>query len=149
MKKLILSENQAENLINQLLEEDSPKLTYKTKIIFYIEGSNLKHNGREIDDMTYDKVMTVSFQIDQDHRSWGISDISIYNIDGDKTLEIEVEIGGNSETIQLPINWENVEKEYVKGKGVISLDDSGTIELVNDENGQIKISKINVTVFGL
>jgi len=101
-----------------------------------------KFKGFEIDNISTSN-LTVTFSIDMEGRSYGIKDISVYNVQGPSEIELEVtyypESGDDSvdETITIPINWENVEMEKDDELGYIGVGKTIQIDLTNDENGEL------------
>ena len=155
MKKLIVTENQFNMLSNKLIVEADDSRYHREIEVSVWQGRNVKFKGMEINDITCTSSKTpVSFTIDQEHRSWGIKDINISDIKGYEALEFEVEYftdesNTETETITLPLDWTNLEKDHIEDRGVITVGDELSITLENDESGNLMISHMNLEVYTL
>ena len=88
MAKLRITESQLERLRGKL-NEDTDDNRYQREITFNVITSNASFKGKEINDISSSKIR-VSYVIEQDIRSWGIKDISLYAINGPTEVEVEV-----------------------------------------------------------
>ena len=149
MKKIVLTESQL-NMVKSHINEESGMNRYNTKVSVDIDKYNATFNGLRIDDANIED-MSVSFSIDMSHKSWGIKDIGVYNITGPSEIDLYVtpqddEGNEREEIVSLQLNWENIETEE-EHNGLITVGDSITIELGNDEQGNIIVSKMTVPVY--
>jgi hypothetical protein len=108
----------------------------------------------EINDLTAGYEVPLTYLIEQEHRSWGIKDISLYSIKGPESLEFEVEyfIDDNNtetETLTLPVDWEKIETDTQTGHGVVTIGDTLIVSLKNTESGEIVIDSLNLEVYNL
>ena len=141
MTKIILTESQLKALAKNL-NEDSMNSKYRMECEVDLNYFGAKYKGLEIDDITTSN-MTLTFDIDMEGRSWGIKDISVYNVQGPSEIEVEVvyypEEGEDSvdETITIPINWENVDMQKDDELSYIGIGRDIQIDLTNNESGEL------------
>lgn len=141
MTKIILTESQLKALAKNL-NEDSMNGKYRMECEVDVNYFGAKYKGLEIDDITTSN-MTLTFDIDMEGRSWGIKDISVYNVQGPSEIEVEVvyypEEGEDSvdETITIPINWENVDMQKDDELSYIGIGRDIQIDLTNNESGEL------------
>ena len=141
MTQIIVTETQLKNLTRRL-NEDSMDSKYRMECEVDLNYFGAKYKGLEIDDITTSN-MTLTFDIDMEGRSWGIKDISVYNVQGPSEIEVEVvyypEEGEDSvdETITIPINWENVDMQKDDELSYIGIGGNIQIDLTNNENGEL------------
>lgn len=141
MTKIILTESQLKALAKNL-NEDSMNSKYRMECEVDLNYFGAKYKGLEIDDITTSNI-TLTFDIDMEGRSWGIKDISVYNVQGPSEIEVEVvyypEEGEDSvdETITIPINWENVDMQKDDELSYIGIGRNIQIDLINNENGEL------------
>jgi hypothetical protein len=164
MSKIVLTQKQFQEITKRLTEEklSEQKETinegygdeyYEMECNVDIEYYGTNFKGNEINDVTGAK-MRVTYHIDVEARSWGIKDISLYGISGPTEYEIEVNYytsddNEETETINLNLDWENIVKDEESGQGVISVGQTVTLTLENDENGNLICNQINVPVYTL
>lgn len=153
MKKIILTENQLNMIKNHINEGSDDR--YRREVSIDLEYYRTSFKGNDINDIVCRDKMVLTFLIEQEHRSWGVKDISLYSIIGvENTLECEVEYFINenetkTETIELPLDWEKLETDSRNGEGVITIGDSLQIVLANDENGNLVVENMNIDVYTL
>jgi hypothetical protein len=141
MTQIIVTETQLKNLTRRL-NEDSMDSKYRMECEVDLNYFGAKYKGLEIDDITTSN-MTLTFDIDMEGRSWGIKDISVYNVQGPSEIEVEVvyypEDGEDSvdETITIPMNWENVDMQKDDELSYIGIGRNIQIDLTNNENGEL------------
>jgi len=141
MTKIILTESQLRNLAKNL-NEDSMDNKYRMECEVDVNHFGAKYKGFEIDDITTSN-MTLTFDVYMEGRSWGIKDISVYNVQGPSEIEVEIfyypEDGEDSvdETITIPISWENVDMQKDDEMGYIGIGRDIQIDLTNNENGEL------------
>lgn len=151
MKKIILTENQLNMVKKHINEGAIGGDRYERRVKVYVETYGVKVDGNDIDWATCGD-MTLSYLIEMEHKSWGIRDISLYDIQGPSEIEMEVTPqveDGEDVYLNLPFDWSNVEKETETEEGVITIGNEITIKLGNNENGEIIIESIVVPVYTL
>lgn len=153
MAKILVTENQLVKIKNFIIENENDK-SYHREVNVKVWGSGSKFNGMDIEDVI-DVKIKVLFDIEEEHRSWGIKDILISNIRGEEQIELEVGYYSDNlddikyENTILNLDWELLETEEIKGKGVVTIDDVLEIELTNDENGNLKVNSMNMNIYTL
>ena len=149
MANFILTENQLKRLTKNLKEDMSTGNKYRMECKVDLNYYGAKFKGQDIDDITTSD-MVLTFDIDMEARSYGIKDISVYNVQGPSEIELEVLYFSNEnedsvdEVITLPLNWDNVEMEKDDELSHIGIGDMIQIDLVNDENGELVVDGIIV-----
>ena len=149
MTKIVITESQLKKLTKNL-NENYVDLndTYKEECKVDIYDYGLKFRGYEINTIITPNI-TVTFQIDMHVKSYGITDISVVNVNGPSEIELEIHYYGEDdsdmeETITIPINWENVDMQQDDTLGWIGVNNNIQIDLVNDENGELVVDGIIV-----
>ena len=150
MKKILVTENQL-NMIRKNIKEGYGDERYERVVSVDVETYGVKFNGNDID-WAVAGDMRLSFLIDQDHRSWGIKDISLYDIQGPDEIELtitpQVDDADDVE-ITVSLDWENVERETQENEGVVTIGSEIILKLGNNENGDIIVESIHVPVYTL
>ncbi len=166
MKKVIITENQAESLVSKILDEQVPALRateysindgrYRMAVIADFDYYKQTYKGFEIDDI--DKIkLEISFLIDIDHESFGIKGIYIHDIQGPKevktlvhyyTSDVNSEDFEDSvkEPIVIPIDWKRIKIEKYSNIKYIGIEKNITIDLVSSPDGGLKFKSVEVTV---
>jgi hypothetical protein len=152
MKKIILTEDQMDLLRKNAQREDERR--YRRDVKIDVESYRVTYKGMEINDITAGYNPTLTYLIEQEHRSWGIKDISLYDIKGPDGIEIEVEYwidedNTETETLSLPIVWDSVETDTQTGHGVVTIGDTLVVSLKNNESGEIVIDSLHLEVYNL
>lgn len=149
MTKIVITESQLKKLTKNL-NENYVDLndTYKEECKVDIYDYGLKFKGYEINTISTPNII-VTFQIDMHVKSYGITDISIVNVNGPSEIELEIYYNSEDdsdmeETITIPINWENVDMQQDDTLGWIGVDNIIQIDLVNNENGELVVNGIIV-----
>lgn len=158
--KVILNEDQLKKLTKNLKEDITTDDTYKreVKVDFLYNYDKFSFKGYEIDGIESNESVSLTFLIDMNIKSWGIKDLSLYGIKGPETLNIRVDYyGENSEEarwktdyeyVDINLDWNKLETDSTN-KGIITVGDTLEITLVNDENGDIVVSGMNIDVYTL
>ncbi|MDA8940796.1 hypothetical protein N9H34_01535 [bacterium] len=179
MKKIVLTTEQMDKIseyvsteettqgeINEGLNDDRYEM--KCKIDFNY-ASDLKFKGQEIEDIGYGLEYTLSFRIDQEHRSWGIKSMSVYDVQGPEELDVEVKYYSSTERdtgsawgddtdygpllkeeyIKLKVDWDSTDYQNEEPKGMIGIDEDVEMELVNDSEGNIIVKEISVITYSI
>jgi len=158
MSKILITEKQLQNVKNQLIKEDvDNRYSREVEVDFYY--NNVAFKGREIDGITSNEDVRLSFIIDMEVRSWGVKDIMLYGVSGPNTLNIKVDYYGEnsdetrwdteSEDIDINLDWEKLETDSRNGEGVITIGDTLQITLANDENGNIVVESMDIDIYTL
>jgi hypothetical protein len=155
MKKLILTENQVKTITNTLIKESVDDTRYRREVKVSVGVNHeQKYKGGEINDISpYSPTMELSFDIDQEHRSWGIKGISLNSIKGPDSIEIEIEYypeGSDdylTDEITIPLNWDNVSIDKVSN-GLITVGDEVDITLYISETGEYS-TEISMDIYTL
>ena len=142
MKKIILTEKQIEKLKTKINESAVGNERYGRDINVSI-GVNYEQRfkGMEINDVQpYDNKINVTYLIEQEHRSWGIKNISLYDIKGPSEINATISFYNEndeefSEDITIPLNWENLDTDTREGHGVITVGNDLDISLYIDQEG--------------
>lgn len=150
--KLRLTEGQYNRLKSVVTENADNKYNREVTVKFHLGG--LQYKGGDVDDITPIK-MRISFNIDIETRSWGISSISLYNITGDPEVESEIyyypqgQDDNINEPIRISLDWSKLDVEEVKGGGFVSVGDYLDVELTINESGQFVASSLKIEVYQL
>lgn len=165
MKKIKLSEKQmkmisefvlnetdsTEEVVNESLDND--RYVQECTVDFNF-GSDLKFEGNEVSDIESID-MKVTFLIEVEHKSWGIKSIYLYDIQGPEEIDIYLDVyeegdddfNPTEKTSTLKLEWGGVDIEDNSGQGMIGIDRNVEIDLENDSEGNIIVSKIIVQSF--
>lgn len=138
MGKMVITENQYKNLQKMINEEASNRYEMKVDVNVGTNGT-YKYEDMVFDEATtyYDE-MRVTYLIDQEHRSWGIKNISIYDIQGYDDIEVTLylypENSNNSDDavtkeVKVPLDWSKLNVETIQGKGIVTVDNRVDIEI--------------------
>jgi len=168
MKKVILTTEQmnkiSEFVINESddtveLNEQADNDRYEMKCKFdFNYPSNLLYKGGEIDDIGYGAEYTLSFRIDQEHRSWGIKNISVYDVQGPEELEVEVvyypqgsdqDSDSVTEYAMVKVDWDSINYDSEEPRGMVGIDEDVEIELGNDSEGNFIVNEIRVITYSI
>ena len=150
MKKILVTENQL-NMIKKTVKEEINNDRYQREVSVHVETYGAKINGDDIDWANSDKI-TVSYLIEQEHRSWGIKGISLYDIKGPSEISLVItpQVDDAEDVdVTVPINWENIEQETLEGEGVVTVGNEITLKLANNENGDLVVESVQVQVYTL
>jgi len=152
--KIQLTESQFDRLQPQLrgmqTEDAAPSNQYTRDISVHFYHSGVVYQGHEINDVEKTRVR-VTFLIDIDARSWGIKDISLYNISGPSELDAYINFFLNDDeedyaNVKLKINWDALKVEKQKGQGTVTVGDELEITLVNDRDGNVIVGGLSLEV---
>ena len=150
MKKILVTENQLD-MIKKSVEEEINNDRYQREVSVNVETYGAKINGDDIDWANSDKI-TLSYLIEQEHRSWGIKGISLYDIKGPSEIGLVItpQVDDAEDIdVTVPINWENIEQETLEGEGVVTVGNEITLKLANNENGDLVVESVQVQVYTL
>jgi len=150
MKKIVLNELQARKLMGDIINEQHEQ-SFVQEVKFYIYYHNVKYNGYEVDDITCNNA-SVKFLIELEYRTYGIKGATITIIGGTTDIELNIVYfdpnidDTKEEILPLKINWDEVKTEKDDTIGWIGIGDEVTLELMNDETGNIIIKEILVPI---
>lgn len=157
VKKLILTENQIKKLTDNVINENLYGDKFGAKVNCTFHHYDLKYKGNDVVDVSPIE-FHVTFDIDIEYRRNGIKGISVYNIDGPKTIETEIEFYPNSndddnvssEIVELTVNWsEAVNSSNDESLGYFGISPDVEVELSNDNEGNIVVKEVKVLVRNL
>lgn len=143
MKKIVLTEAQAEKLMDKVVSEQiAPESRYRQEVKAGFSYHGLRFEGNEID-WIEDMKFTVSFDIHIDARSYGIKDINIMGLRGPESIDVEIIYypEGSEETQEgmatVNLNWDEVKVENNADIGWIGISHDIEIELGQAEDGSL------------
>lgn len=157
MKKILLTENQVKTMTNNLINESADDNRYRREVNISIGvNGEQKYKGMEIEDIRpYSSQITLSYIIEQEQRSWGIKDISLYSIKGPSEIEAEIYFYPDesddyqTETITIPLDWENsLFTEDKSGEGVVTIGNELDVTLYISENGEYSV-EMSIDIYTL
>lgn len=151
MKKILITENQLNTIKNKLVTENSDD-RYRREVNVRIRPYRASFKGKEINDVTANEGVFLTFLIDIEHRSWGVKNVSLYDIRGEQTLNVRVdyfedENTENYEDVNITLDWDKLETESINGEGIITIGDTLEIELSNDQNGNLIVGSMSIEVY--
>lgn len=154
MRKIILTENQVLMVKKHVINE-SEENRYRRKVKVDIGVNHeQRYKGFEVDYVTpYTSEIEVSYLIEQEHRSWGIKGISLYNIKGPSEIVAEITYYPDdsndtmTDEITIPLDWENLSTDEVSN-GLITVGDELDITLYISENGEYSV-EMSIDVYTL
>jgi hypothetical protein len=130
MKKIVITENQYKNLQKMITEDTNNRYERKVSVNVGISGSPRYENMTLDDITTYYDEMRLTYLIEQEHRSWGIKDISLYDIQGSDEIEVELHLYPDDsdepivKEVKIPLDWSKLETRTNNGEGVVTIGDS-------------------------
>lgn len=151
MKKILITENQLNTIKNKLVTENSDD-RYRREVNVRIRPYRASFKGKEINDVIANEGVFLTFLIDIEHRSWGVKNVSLYDIRGEQTLNVRVdyfedENTENYEDVNITLDWDKLETESINGEGIITIGDTLEIELSNDQNGNLIVGSMSIEVY--
>jgi len=173
MKKIILTEQQAKKLMSKVVNEQVPATReadytmddgrYRMKCEFRFDfgyDNLIPYKGGEIDDIS-NAIAEVSFLIDIQHETYGISEMNITDIKGPQSIKTTIRYypeGSSSEdedwwekrieeTVVIPLNWRRPQIDDSGYKmNYIGIGKRIDVEIYPDTNGGLIGNKIEVTI---
>jgi hypothetical protein len=134
MKKVVLTESQLNMVKRHIAEEESnDRYERKVEVSVGTPTGEYRYENMVIDEITtdYDE-MRLTYLIEQEHRSWGIKNISLYDIKGYDEIEVKLHLyPENSEDfddvvikeVKIPLDWDTLNVTTNEGKGMVTIDD--------------------------
>lgn len=156
MAKFKLTEDQLDRVKKTVLTEQNDN-TYSREIeLSFGVNHEQRFNGSEIEEITaYSNKIKLSYVIEMDVRSWGVKDISLYNIKGPEYVDAEVTFypeGSDdpiTKEITVPLDWENyLSTNEIDGKGIITIGDELQVTVYFGEGGNIS-SEMELDIYTL
>jgi hypothetical protein len=129
MGKIVISENQYKNLQKMITEDVNNRYERVVKVNVGIGGSPRYENMTLDDITTYYSEMRLTYLIEQEHRSWGIKNISLYDIQGNDEIEVELHLYPDNtnepiiKEVKIPLDWSKLETITNQGEGVVTIGD--------------------------
>ena len=150
--KLKITESQLQTIKRKLTENVVSNNSYNRMVKLSFQG-NPTYNGMEISNIN-DETVNITYGIDLEVRHWGIKSIILYNIQGPSDITIDIQAYDVNdemvlETIPLKLDWDNAKYSSYQDEGVITVSDEIEIFLTNDNDGNIIVKEINVTIYNL
>jgi hypothetical protein len=148
--KIRITESQLERLRTNLNEEPlDDKYVREVEAKFY-QGT---YKGYEINDISPIK-LRVSFSIDIEMKSWGIRDINLGGITGPSEVEVEVNYyidNDNTEDayVTIPLDWSKLITEKDSSSGIITVGDEVEIYLIQNEEGNLVVERMEMVVYSV
>jgi hypothetical protein len=148
--KIRITESQLERLRTNLNEEPlDDKYVREVEAKFY-QGT---YKGYEINDISPIK-LRVSFSIDIEMKSWGIRDINLGGITGPSEVEVEVNYyidNDNTEDayVTIPLDWSKLITEKDSSSGIITVGDEVEIYLMENEEGNLVVERMEMVVYSV
>ena len=164
MKKIVLTTEQLDKVTEYVKNEGQPsemneaiddnRYEMNCKIDFNYGG--LKFKGNEIEDISKPEIR-VTYLIDVEHRSWGITSISLYDIQGPEEIELEIDYYPEgdemsdyvTETITVKLPWDGIDTDKDDSASFIGLDEDIEIDLENDSEGNIVVTGMSVVEYSI
>ena len=164
MKKIILTEQQTGKLLNKILDEQVPSVRateyslddgrYHITVDCEFDNYRSTYKSGEIYDIPNIK-FDVSYLIDISHESYGINDISIYDIKGPKEIKTIIEYypwdnkpedKSITEPLTLFLDWRKLDIDKDYEMEYFGVDKKIMVYVVNDGEGGLKVKQISVTL---
>lgn len=155
MSKILLTENQLQMIKNQLVNEQVDDRYYKKEVKVRFESWRTSFNGNDIEDVRTNEKVILRYLIDIEARLWGIKDISLYAIEGPKKLNVDIEYypqgseDPETTSVDILLNWNKLDTNTFTGEGVVTIGETLSISLTNDENGDVVVSGMEIDVYRL
>lgn len=145
---MIITESQL-NKINDLLSEkkvitEDSNNRYERKVEVSV-GTNgtYRYENMVVDEITtYFDEMRLTYLIEQEHRSWGIKGISLYDIQGYDEIEVELYLYPENSNdandmikkeVKVPLDWSTLNVDTHDGEGVVTIGNRLDISIhIND-----------------
>jgi len=148
MKNVILTENQYKMVNKFVAEQSGDNNRYERKVEVSVGTTGeYRYENMVVDEITtYYNEMRLTYLIEQEHRSWGIKGISLYDIQGYSEIEVELHLypensnDSNDEVvkeIKIPLDWSTLEVNTYEDKGVVTVGDRLDI-VFHVEDGKFK-----------
>lgn len=129
---------------NKVITEDSNnRYERKVEVSVGTPTSEYRYENMVVDEITtYFDEMRLTYLIEQEHRSWGIKGISLYDIQGYDEIEVELylypEDSNDSndmikKEVKVPLDWSTLNVNTNDGEGVVTIGDRLDITIhIND-----------------
>jgi hypothetical protein len=157
MKKIVISENQYKNLQKMITEDSDNRYERKVEVSVGTTGE-YRYDGMVLDEITtYYNEMRLTYLIEQEHRSWGIKGISLYDIQGYPEIEVELHLypedsnDANDEIIKevkIPLDWSTLHTETYDQESVVTIGDTLNISIHVDKEGKF-VPEMSIDIYTL
>jgi len=139
MKKIVLTEKQADKLVGNVVSEQiATENTYSQEVTCQFDYHGLKYHEQEID-WIEDTKINLTFSIHIEAREYGLKNVSVMNIRGPETVDVEIIYYPNgsedSETANTAIkpDWSKVVAEKESDLGWIGIGPEIQMNLTSGE----------------
>lgn len=148
--KIRLTESQLERLKANLSEAPVEDKYYR---VVNAKFNHDTYKGHTINDIP-DTKMRVLFDIDISYSSSGIDEINLGNIAGPSEVEVEVNYYLDNDNtddayVTIPLDWSKLITEKDSGNGFISINDEVEIYLMENEEGNLVVERMEMVVFSI
>lgn len=141
MKKIIINEEQAKNLVEKMVSEQVlTNNRYSQEVTCGFSYHNLTYMGEPID-WIEDVKTTLSFTIDMEARTYGIKGVTVGDVRGYEGIEVDITVypeGSDDpdvyESVVLKTNWSEAVVDNDADIGWIGIDHEVQVDLVQDGN---------------
>jgi hypothetical protein len=169
MKKVILTEHQTQKLINKIIKEQVPAVRateyslndgrYHVSAMadFNYHSDKSLYKGGQIDDIPDTKI-DVSFLIDIQHETYGITEIRVRDVKGPSKVQATIsyypwngekdefgDVDPVEEVITIDLDWRKVQIEKYAGISHFGIEDTIYIKLISDGHDGLMVKSIEVT----
>jgi hypothetical protein len=131
MGKIVISENQYKNLQKMINEEANNRYERKVEVSVGTPTGNYEYEGMILDEVSsYYNEMRLTYLIEQEHRSWGIKNISLYDIQGYDDFEVTLHLYPKdsndsddeiTKEVKIPLDWGKLNVDTNQGEGVVTV----------------------------
>lgn len=148
--KVKLTEGQVERLKSVIKE--GVETRYNREINVSFNYYNLKFKGKEIDYISKSK-MRLFFNIEIEGRNWGLKGIEINGIKGPDSIQVEVTYYDEQEnpideSYEIRLNWDLLAVTSERS-GIITVGDEIEIDLGNDAEGNLVVTRMELPLYTL
>ena len=131
------------------INESYNDLDYHSKVKIDFDYSGVTYKNLEVENVFVSDI-TLYYNIDLYHSSYGITRANVLYIEGPKTIDIEIEYNdGKDDYVELYIDWDDAELENDANIDWLGIDSNISIKLKNNNNGDIIVDKITISYRGI
>lgn len=151
--KVKLTENQYKNIQKLITEDSNNRYERKVNVSVGTTGQS-EYEGMILDEITmFDTEMRLTYLIEQEHRSWGIKDISLYDIKGYDDIEVTLYLYPHdsndsddaiTKEIRIPLDWSKLDVDTNQSHGIISVGDTLHITIYVEDGKLVTDMSIDV-----
>lgn len=157
MGKLVITENQYKNLQKMINEEANNRYERKVEVSVGTTGQ-YRYENMILDEVTtYYNEMRLTYLIEQEHRSWGIKNISLYDIQGYDDIEVELHLYPEDSNdpndavikeVKIPLDWSKLNVDTNEGEGVVTIGNRLDIVIHLQQDGTF-LPEMSIDVYTL